>query len=124
VDDQSFAGIHLQSRRRIEIAARHLPVGCGAANHFIVEKQKVLDRLGYRIERGLALSRREPNFKNAFLARQCWRLSELRSNRGFCSSLGSLGPGSRAGTFKLHQESHGADCKQADQATCVEHVLE
>jgi len=29
-----------------------------------------------------------------------------------------------AGTVELQQASHGPDCKQADQATCVEQVLE
>ena len=97
MDDQLFAGKHLQSRRRIEIAARPLPVRRRAADHLIVEKQKVLDRRRYRIERGLALPRGEPNFEDAFLARQRYRLSELRSNCGIGSSLGSLRPGSAPG---------------------------
>ena len=57
-----------------------LPVGCRAPDHLIIEKEKVLDRRGYRVERGLALSRGEPNFEDAFLARQHHRFSKLRSN--------------------------------------------
>ena len=124
MDDQPFAGKHLQSRRRIEIAARHLPVRCRAADHLIVEKEKVLDRRGHRIERGLALSRGEPDFEDAFLARQRHRFSELRSNCGIRSCLGSLRPGSRLRRFKRHQECEGTDCKQAKQATCMERIVE
>ena len=82
MDDQRFAGKHLQRRRRIEIAARRLAVRRRAADHLIVEKEKVLDRRGYRIERGLALPRGEPDFEDTFLARQRYGLSELRSNCG------------------------------------------
>src|SRR5262249_39242171 len=84
----------------------------------------VLDRLGYGIERCLALTGGEPDLEDAVLARQHHRFSELRSNCRIRSSLGSLRPGSRARTFKLQQESRGTDCKQADQATCLERVPE
>ena len=124
MDDQPFAGKHLQRRRRIEIAARRLAVRRRAADHLIVEKEKVLDRRGHRIECGLALPRGEPDFEDAVLARQRDRLSELRSNRGIGSSLGSLRPGSRAGTCKRHQESEGSNRQEAKQATCVERVVE
>ena len=123
MDDQPFAGKYLQGRRRIEIAARPLPVRRRAADHLIVEEEKVLDRRRYRIERGLALPRGEPNFEDAFLARQRYRLSELRSNCGICSSLGRLRPGS-AGAFKRRQDCESADCQQAEQATGAEHVVE
>ena len=63
VDDQLFAGKHLQRRRRIEIAARRLAVRRRAADQLVVEQQEVLDRLGHRIERGLALPRGEPDFE-------------------------------------------------------------
>src|SRR5439155_17697396 len=98
--DQPFAGKNLQSRRRIEVAARRPPVRRRAADHLIVEKEKVLDRRGYRIERRMALLCGEPNFEDAFLARQRYRLSELRPNCGICSSLGSLRPGSPTRAFK------------------------
>jgi hypothetical protein len=101
-----------------------MPVGRRAANHFIVEKKEVLDRRGYRIERGLALPRGEPDFEDTFLARQRYRLSELRSNGGICSSLGSLRPGRRAEAFKRRQDSEATDYDQPNQATCVERVVE
>src|SRR5262249_59184695 len=82
MDDQRFAGKQVQSGRRIKIAARAAPVGRRAANHFIVEKEKVLDRRGYRIERGLALPRGEPDFEDTILARQRYRLAETPSNGG------------------------------------------
>jgi len=44
-----------------------------------------LDRRGYRIERSLALPRGKPNFEDAVLARQRYRLSELGSNCEFFS---------------------------------------
>jgi hypothetical protein len=94
----------LQSRRRVKIAARPVPVRRRAADHLVVEKQKVLNRRGYGIERGLALPRGEPNFENAFLARQRHRLSELRSNRGIRSSLVRLRSGSDGETFKHRHE--------------------
>jgi hypothetical protein len=71
-----------------------------------------LDRLGYCIERCLALSRGEPNFEDAFLARQRYRLSELCCGR--CSCLGSLRPGRRVVIFNGHQKSEGTDCNQAE----------
>jgi hypothetical protein len=71
----------------------------------------------------LALARGEPNFEDAFLARQRYRLSELRSNCGICSSLSRLRPGS-AGAFKRRQGCENADCQQAEQATGAEHVVE
>src|SRR5580704_11871784 len=124
MNDQPFAGKYLQSRRRIEIAARLLPVRCRALDDLIIEKEKVLDRRGYRIERGLSLSRREPNFKNAFLARQHHRFSELRSNCEVCSCLGGRRPDSRLRRFKHHQECEGTDYKQAKQTTRMERVVE
>src|SRR5262249_7952074 len=124
MDDQRFAGKYVQRRRRIEIATRPLPVRRRASDHLIVEKEKVLDRRGYRIEGGLALSRGEPNFKNAFLARQRYRLSELRSNRRTCSPLDSLRPRSYLGTFKRPQHSKSTDCQRAKQLTCTERVVE
>ena len=66
----------------------------------------------------------EPNFEDAILACQRYWLSELRSSCKISSSLGSLSPGSRAGTFKLHQKNQGADCKQGNQATRPERVME
>src|SRR5260370_4833160 len=124
MDDEPFAGNHLPGRRRIQIAARPRSVRRRAADHLIVEKEKVLDRYGYRIEHGLALPCSEPNFEDAFLARQRYWLSELRSNCGICCFLGSLRPGSRAGEFKRHQDRDGTDCQEAKQATCVERVVE
>jgi len=124
MDDQRFAGKYVQGGRRIEIAARAAPVGRRAANHFIVEHEKVLDRRGDRIERGLALPRGEANFEDAFLARQRYRLSELRPNGGICSPLGSLRPGSCVEAFKRHQDSEATECQQLNQATCVERVAE
>src|SRR5215472_18925157 len=111
MDDQRFAGKYVQRRRRIEIASRAAPVGRRAADHLILEKQKVLDGRGYRIESCPALPRGEPDFEDTFLARQRYRLSELRSNGGICSSL-SLRPGSRAEAFKRHQDSEGTACDQ------------
>ena len=108
--DQRLAGKDLQSRRRIKIAARPLPVRRRAADHLVVEKEKVLDRRCYRIERGPTLPRGEPHFEDAFLARQRHRLSELRSNRAIRSSLGRLRPGSRSETFKQHHEREGTEC--------------
>src|SRR5262249_51718232 len=64
MDDQPFAGKYVQGGRRIEIAAGFLPVRRRAANHLIVEQEKVLDGLGYRIEGGLALPRGEPDFED------------------------------------------------------------
>jgi hypothetical protein len=100
------------------------PVGRRAANHFIVEQEKVLDGSGYRIERGLTLPRGEADFEHAFLARKRYRLPEFRPNGGICSSLGSLRPGSRAKAFKRHHDSEATDCEQRNQATCVERVVE
>ena len=79
--------------------------------------------VGHRIERGLALARGEPDFEDAVLARQRYRLAELRSNCGICSSLGRLRPGS-AGAFKRRQDCESADCQQTEQATGTEHVVE
>src|SRR5262249_34591718 len=117
MDDQRFAGKYVQSGRRIEIAARPLPVGRRAANHFVVEKEKVLDGRGHRIEGGLALPRGEPDFEDTFLARQRYRLPELRSNGGIRSSLGSLRRGSRAEAFKRYHDGEGAACDQRNQAS-------
>src|SRR6516225_8914917 len=87
--DQRLAGKDLQSRRRIKIAARPLPVRRRAADHLVVEKEKVLDRRCYRIERGPTLPRGEPHFEDAFLARQRHRLSELgRTARSVLLSAG------------------------------------
>ena len=122
MDDQPFAGKHLQRRSRIEIAARALPVRRRAADHLIVEQQKVLDRRHDRIERGLALPRGKPDFENAVLARQRYRLSELWSNCGIDSSLGTLRPGWCAGAFKRHQQGEGSTRQEAEDATCVERV--
>ena len=102
----------MQRGRRIKIAARAVPVGRRAANHLIVEQEKVLDGLGYRIEGGLALPRGEPDFEDTFLARQRYRLPEFRPNGGICSSLGSLRPGSRAEAFKRHHDGEATDCEQ------------
>src|SRR5262245_15334284 len=124
MDDQRFAGKYVQRWRRIEIAAGAAPVGRRAANHFIVEKEKVLDRRGYRIEGGPALPRGEPDFEDTFLACKRYGLSELRSNCGICSSLDSLRPGGRAGRFKRHQDSDGTDCQRPDQAPRAERVAE
>jgi hypothetical protein len=112
-----------QSGRGIEIAARPMPVGRRAADHFVIEKEKVLDRRGYRIERGLALPRGEPDFEDTFLARQRYRLSELRSNCGVSSSLGSLRPASRDETCKRQQHCEST-CKQAKQTVCVKRVTQ
>jgi len=123
VDDQLLAGKHLQRRRRVEIAARHLAVRRGAADHLVVEKEEVLDRRGHRIQGGLALPRGEPDFEDAFLARQRYGLPELWSNCEIRSSLGILRPGSRAGTCKRHQDSDDTDCRQANQATSLQRVV-
>ena len=123
MDDQPFAGKYVQGGRRIEIAARHLSVGRRASDHLIVEKKEVLDRPRYRIERGLALSRGEPDFKNAFLARKHHRFSKLWPNCQICSFLRSLRPGSRDETSKRYQHREST-CKQAKQATCVERFAE
>src|SRR6516162_3670087 len=123
MDDQRFAGKYVQSGRRIEIATRPVPVRRRAANHFIVEQEKVLDRRGYRIERGLALPRGEPDFENAFLARKHHRFSKLWPNCQICSFLRSLRPGSRDETSKRYQHREST-CKQAKQATCVERFAE
>ena len=93
----------MESRRRVQIAARSLPVRRRAADDLIVEKKKILDRRCDRIEGGLALPRSEPNFEDTFLARKRYRLSELRSSCGI--SLGSLCPGSCAGKCSHHQDS-------------------
>src|SRR5262249_12143781 len=111
MDDQRFAGKYQESGRWIEIAAGLLSVGCRATDHLVVEKKKVLDRLGYRIEGGLALPRGQPNFEDAFPARQRDRLAELRPNCGIWRSLGSLREGSRPGTFKRYQGSDSSDCQ-------------
>jgi hypothetical protein len=103
MDDQGFARKYVQSGRRIEIAARPLSVGRGASDHLILEKEKVLDWRRYRIERGLALSRGEPDFKNAFLARKHHRFSKRWPNCQICSFLSSLRPGSRDQTSKRYQ---------------------
>ena len=124
MDDQPFAGKYVQRGRRIEIAAGAVPVGRRAANHFIVEQEKVLDRRGYRIEGGLALPRGEADFEHAFLARQRHRLPEFRPDGGICTSLGSLRPGSRAVAFKRHHDSEATDCEQRNQASCMERVVE
>ena len=122
MDDQPFAGEYLESRRRIEIAAGPLPIRRRAADHLIVEKKKVLDRLGYRIEGGLALPRGEPNFEDAFPARKRYRLSKLRSSCGI--SRGSLRPAIRAEKFSHHQHSDGTDRQQPNQTPCVERTME
>src|SRR5437588_7305697 len=123
MDDQPFAGKHLQSWRRVEIAARPLSVGRCASDHLIVEKQNVLDGRNGRIEPGLALPCRKANFEDALLARQRYRLSEFWSNCGICSCRGSLPQGSRARKFKRHQDGQGSDCQRTNEA-CAERVLE
>src|SRR5262245_44229674 len=124
MDDQPFAGKYVQGGRRIEIAAGFLPVRRRAANHLIVEQEKVLDGLGYRIEGGLALPRGEPDFEDTFLARQRYRLPEFRPNGGIRSSLGSLRRGSRAEAFKRYHDGEGAACDQRNQASRMERVVE
>ena len=122
--DQCFAGKHLQSRRRIKIAARALPVRRRAADHLVVEKEKVLDRRGDRIEPGLTLPRREPDFEDAILARQRYRLVELRSNGGICSCLACLRAGSRDETLEHQHESERIEDYRAKRATCAERAAE
>src|SRR5262249_28789653 len=124
MDDQPFAGKYVQRGRRIEIAAGAVPVGRRAANHFIVEKEKVLDGRGYRIERGLPLPRGEPDFDHPFLARQRYRLPEFRPNGGICCSFGSWRPGSRAEAFKRRHDGEATDCEQRNQASSMERVVE
>ena len=124
MDDQLFAGKHLQRRRRIEIAARALAVRRRAADHLIVEKKKVLDRRGHRIERGLALPRGEPDFEHAFLARQRYGLSELRSNRGIGSFPARLRPRSRPGTCQCGEEGDGPERRYTKQAPGLRRVVE
>jgi hypothetical protein len=72
----------------------------------------------------LALPRGEPDFEDTVLARQRYRLSEIRSNCGICSSLGSLRPGRCTEAFKRQEDSEGTACDQRNQATCVENVVE
>ena len=98
--NQLFAGKHVESRRRVQIAARSLPVRRRAADDLIVEKQKILDGRNDRIESGLPLPRGEPNFEDTFLACKRYRLPELRPNCGI--SPGSLCPGSCAGKCSHH----------------------
>src|SRR5205085_2408608 len=105
MDDQPFAGKHLQGWGRIEIAARGLAVRRSAADHLIVKKEKVLDRSGHRIECGAALTRRQADFEDAFSARQHYRLTELRSNCGISSSLRILRPSNRDRAYQTHQDS-------------------
>src|SRR5215468_2355887 len=124
MDDQRFARKYVQRRRRIEIASRAAPVGRRAADHLILEKQKVLDGRGYRIESCPALPRGKPNFEDAVLARQRYRLSELWPNCGICSSLGTLRPGGCAGASKHQRHSEGGECQQAKQAPCAERFVE
>ena len=123
MDDQPFARKYVQGGRRIEIAARHLSVGRRASDHLIIEKEKVLDWRRDCIERGLALSGGEPNFKNAFLARKHHRFSKLWPNCQICSFLSSLRPGSRDETSKRDQHREST-CEQAKQATCVARFAE
>ena len=76
MDDQRFAGKHLQGRRRVEIVARHFAVGRGAALHAIGEDQEILDWPRDGVEQGVALMRRQRHLENAVLARQGHRLPE------------------------------------------------
>jgi hypothetical protein len=123
MDDQPFAGKHPQRRRRIEIAARALAVRRRAADQLIIEKQKVLDGRGHRIERGLTLPSGKPNFEDAVLGCQCYWLSELWSNCGIGFSLGTLRPGRRDAASKHDQYSEGTTHQQAEHTTCVARVV-
>src|SRR6516165_2374802 len=118
------AGKYLESGRWIEIAAGLLSIGCRATDYVVVEKEKILDRLGYCIEGSLALPRGQPNFEDAFLARQRYRLAKLRTNCGICCSLGSLREGGRPRTFKRSQDSDASDDEHAKRATCVKRIAE
>ena len=124
MDDQLFAGKHLQRRRRIEIAARPLAVRRRAADHLIVEEKEVLDRRCHRIEGGLALPRDEPNFEHAFLARYGYGLSEFRPNREIGSSLARLRPRSRRGTRQCGEEGDSPEHRYAKQAPGLRRVVE
>jgi hypothetical protein len=50
--------------------ARSLPIRRRASDYLIIEKEKVLDRVGHGIERGPALPRDDPNFEKAFAERR------------------------------------------------------
>jgi hypothetical protein len=124
MDDQPFAGKHMQRRRRIKIAARLPSVRRRAADHLIVEQKKVLHGCGDRIEVGLALPRGEPNFEDAVLALQRHRLAEFRSSGGIRSSLGGLCPGTDAGTRDRRQHGERSDCQRAQQPACTARAVE
>ena len=119
MDDQPFAGKYLESGRWIEITPGLLPVGCRAPHHLVVEKKKVLDRRRYRVERCLALPCGEPNFEDAFLARQNDGLSELwpRCEIGFF--VRTLRDSSRAGPCKRRRHGESAQYQEAIQPTGV-----
>ena len=123
MNDQPLAGKYLQGRRRIEIAARSLPIRGLAANQLIVEEEKVLDRRSNRIQRGLPLSRAEPDFEHAILARQRDRFSKQWSIRRICSSLARLRPRCLARTFECRQDGEHADYYQAEQAACAQRAV-
>src|SRR5262249_15077253 len=104
MDDQPFARKYLESGCWIEVAAGLLPVGCRATDPLVAEKEKVLDRGGYCIERCLALPCGEPNFEHAVLARQHDGLSELRPGCEIGFLVQTLRDGSRAGPYKRHRD--------------------
>ena len=90
MDNHRLARKNLQGRRGIEAAARHLPIGCRAANHLIVEEEEVLDRSGGRIEPGRPLTRGQADFEKAVLACQRDRFAELGANRQIDLACGNL----------------------------------
>src|SRR5690242_10057904 len=113
MDDQPFAGKYLQRRRWIKIAARSPPIRRRAADHFIIEQEKVIDRCSYCIELCLPLSCRESNFKHTVLARQHNRLAELGSDCEVCSRFRSLRPGCHTGAFKRQYGDESTDYEQS-----------
>jgi hypothetical protein len=90
MDNHRLAWENLQRRRGIEAAARHLPIGCGAASHLIVEQKEVLDRSCGRVEPGRALPRDQTDFEHAILACQRDRFVELGGNRQSDLACGNL----------------------------------
>ena len=111
--DQPFAGEHLKSGRRIEIATGFLAVGRRASDHLVVKKKKALDRCRYSVERCLALPCGEPDFEDAVLARQRDGLPEGGSCCQIGSSVRSLRGSSRIRPCKRQQNPDGAKGEKA-----------
>jgi hypothetical protein len=124
MDDQPFAGKHLERGRWIEVAAGLLSVGRRAMDDFVAEQKKVLDGRRYRVERRLALPCGKPNFEDAVFARQHDRLAELRPNCEIGFFVSALRGSNRAGPCQRYEDSEGAQCQQAIGATGVQCVAQ